>query len=337
MRRLRMCFSVLFVASSLSLSGFAQTISFTLPTPVTIGTPYTVNVTASVNTYVGTTDITTSDAAALLKATSVTFVAGKATFVLQFSTPGPQTVTLTDKTSGGPTFTAATNVQDSSSAAIAACGSCYASLGAGAVLSTTKFGDYNNSSNVLQTTHIGSSTPQYVAGVAYKLPIRTIHKLYGFLGCSPDSFFSPATEAQAAYCYPFKAFISLKFSPDSSQTFNGFTYGLSHALHKRLDIMFGISYSAHNEISPGFQQAALNTVTTQQALSNKYYAQWNVQSLKTNNATAYDGFPTQLQNADGTTGALIYTGNPLVLHYHTGFFLGVSLPIAFKSGASGGN
>jgi hypothetical protein len=213
------------------------------------------------------------------------------------------------------------------------CASCFASLGAGAVLTSTKWGDYNNASNILQSTHLGASTPQYVAGIAYKIAARGI--LYNSLKCTKEDFTVKRSDAQIAFCYPYKVFINLKFSPDSSQTFNGFTYGASHALHQYLDLMFGISYSAHNEISPGFQQAALNVVKTQQTANNQYYSQFSLASLQANGPTAYDGFPLQLLNADGTIGPLIYTGSPTILHYHSGFFVGISIPLGFKTPASG--
>jgi hypothetical protein len=202
---------------------------------------------------------------------------------------------------------------------------CFASVGAGVVLSPTKWGDYNNSSNILQSTHVGSSTPQYSVGLAYKLSFRE-----GFIKRS-----KPCSDTTSPFCYPYKAFVSLKFSPDSSQTFSGFTYGLTHALCSNLDLVAGISYSANNEISPGFQRAALNVVKAQQTAGNPYYAQFNLASLQANGPTAYDGFPIQLMNSDGTTGSIIYAGSPTVLHYHTGFFMGIAVPITFKGLLSG--
>ena len=149
----------------------------------------------------------------------------------------------------------------------------------------------------------------------------------------------PATknsDARVAFCYPWKSFVSLKLTPDASQTLNGFTFGISHGLHQYLDLMIGVAYSAHNEISPGFQQAAVNVVREQQAAKNPYYAEFNLAALAANNTqTAYDGFPTQLLNANGTTGPLIYNGSVTISHYRPGLFLGVSLPLSFKSAVSG--
>jgi hypothetical protein len=215
------------------------------------------------------------------------------------------------------------------------CANCYASIGAGSVLSSTKFGDYNNLSNILQTTHLGTSTPQYAVGLAYRLPIYGPLWKLPLLSCDRDAYTAQYPEAKAAYCFPLKAFISFKFTPDASQTFNGFTFGLSHTLAfyqvSLLDLMVGVSYTAFNEVSPGFQQAAINVVSVQQAANNPYYAQYNLATLKTNGPTAYDGFPVQLLKADGTTGPLIYGASPLVSHYHSGLFIGVSVPVSLKS------
>jgi hypothetical protein len=75
----------------------------------------------------------------------------------------------------------------------------------------------------------------------------------------------------------------------------------------------------------------------QQAAKNPYYSQFNLAALQANSTqTAFDGFPTQLLNANGTTGSLIYSGNITVSHNRPGLFLGISLPISFKSAVSGG-
>jgi hypothetical protein len=212
------------------------------------------------------------------------------------------------------------------------CSNCFASIGAGTVLNSTKFGDYNDSSNILESTHLGAGTPQYAVGLSYKLPIYGPFSRLKALECTAKAYNDPISDAASAYCFPFKAFVSFKFTPDASQTFNGFTFGLSHSIAPHyLDLMVGVSYTAFNEVSPGFQQAAVNVVATQQAANNPNYAQYNLTSLKADGPTAYDGFPVQLINASGTPGALIYSGDPLVAHYHTGLFLGVSVPVAFKT------
>jgi hypothetical protein len=337
---------------SLSPLGKAQQkFDFPLPTSATAGEVNTVNLTvidtSTKSTYKAFTAksavVSSGDKAATAMIGSsqttgpwtVPFTDGAATLAITFKTVGSTQVTIKDPGNSVPATTMNVTVTSNAAnaAALAGCGSCFASVGAGSVLTSAQFGDYNNTANVLQSTHLGTSTPQFVVGVAYKLPWDGV--LHGKLHCTSSDFTSPTSDAKAAYCFPYKAFVSLKFTPDASQTFNGFTYGVSHALHRYLDVMVGVSYSAHNEISPGFQQAAINTVKTQQAMNNTYYSQWNAAALQTDGPTAYDGFPTQLQKADGTVGPLIYAGNPLVLHYHPGLFIGVAVPLSFQKALSG--
>lgn len=325
-------YTVVYLAS-MSASAQKPTIS-DLPDNVVTNTRYTVSIGGLA--AAGNVTIQVSDPKALLSSTSLAVPANDtATFDIMFGTAGTVTLTITNPV--GPVVTKqVVTVSSSSQTAILNCGSCYATVGAGAALASSKYGDYTNPSNVLESTHLGATSPQIAVGLAYKLPFRGI----GFtkpLHCSPSSFYQPTSEAQAAFCYPYKAFVSLKISTDSSQTLNGFTYGISHALHKQLDIMIGVSYSAHNEITPGFQAAAVNTVKIQQAAGNPYYAQWDAAKLQVNGPTAFDGFPVQLISSSGVAGALIYTGNPLIVHYHPSAFFGVSIPLSFKSGAAGGS
>jgi hypothetical protein len=96
--------------------------------------------------------------------------------------------------------------------------------------------------------------------------------------------------------------------------------------------MVGVSYSPYSAVSPGFQQAAINVVKVQQAAGNPYYSPFSLAAMEANSSqTAFDGFPTQLLNANGTTGPLIYNGNITTSHYRPGLFLGVSLPLSLKS------
>lgn len=288
-------------------------------------------------TITGTLNVAGGDAvfsgSATTPGVSIPMTAGTATVYATFDTPGLQTITATI----AGTTPAQQSVAVTSS--VAGCSSCYASIGAGAVI-TNQHGDYNNVNNVLETTHLGTSTPQYVVGVAYKLPVRA--PWYSPLGCKVGDFTAPSSDARAAFCYPFKAFVSFKFTPDSSQTFNGFTYGISHAIHKSLDILLGLSYSASNEVSPGFQAAAVQVVKAQQAPStgSVCYAQWNLTTLEASHlgAAAYDGFPTQLLTQTGgtasapvcTAGAQIYSVSPLATNYHSGLFIGISVPVSFS-------
>jgi len=283
--------------------------------------------------------VQTSDSAATLKTDKVTLAQGTGVAVITFITPGKQTVIVSGNGAKGTLDLAV----DTS---VAGCSSCYASIGAGAALYNHDLADYEEVQNVLQKTHLGNSTPQYLVGLAYKLPWHTLWgikfgkggSLYTRMNCTVNDFAAGDSDSHAAYCYPFKAFISLKFSPDASQTFSGFTYGISHAVHKKLDILLGLSYTPYSEPSEGFQAAAINTLKTQSA--NPCYAQFSVAQLTaTNGRNNYDGFPTQLLTntaAAGappvcTAGAQIYAGSALVTEHHSGFFVGISVPIGFKT------
>jgi hypothetical protein len=290
--------------------------------------------------YTGTADVTVSPVPTTPSPVpQLSFTHGVAKMVIQFASAGVQTITVkgfNPATIPPDSFSGTVTVGTASTGAnaLAGCATCFASIGAGTLV-IGKYPDYNVSSNILQATHYGISTPSFAVGVAYKLPF---HDLYGYtkLGCTANDLVTKTSDARIAFCYPWKAFVSLKLTPDASQTLNGFTFGVSHALHQYLDLMIGVAYSAHNEISPGFQQAAVNVVKAQQAAGNSYYSQFSLPALEANNTqTAYDGFPTQLLNANGTTGPLIYSGSVTISHYRPGFFLGVSLPLSFKSVVSG--
>lgn len=330
-------------------TGWAATQSITIsPQPsALVGVATTVTFTALDDTgkpdpsYVGTGTVSVTPGPTLPASlpNPLAFKNGVVTLVVQFMASGIQTVTISNLAPtlpGGASFSATANVSTATSSAnaLAGCPSCFASAGAGTLL-IGKYADYNVSSNIIQATHIGISTPSFVAGIAYKLPF---HDFYGYtrLGCGPVDLTTKTSDARIAFCYPYKVFVSLKLTPDASQTLNGFTFGISHALHQYLDLMVGIAYSAHADISPGFQQAAVNVVKLQQAAGNPYYAEFNLAALEANNTqTAYDGFPTQLLNANGTTGPLIYNGSITISHFRPGLFLGLSFPLAFKSAASG--
>lgn len=121
---------------------------------------------------------------------------------------------------------------------------------------------------------------------------------------------------------PWEAFISLKFSPQSSQTLNGYVLGGSYAFAHYIDAMIGFALSPINEPAPGFRIAASNFVTQQQ--KSGLDLNFNPTSMLNNSRNAFDGFPLT-----DTTGKLIYTGNALEIDYRGGVVFGVSVPINF--------
>jgi hypothetical protein len=236
---------------------------------------------------------------------------------------------------------AASNGQAAPATTPTACAGCFATIGIGANLNSKGLTDYNNASNILEATHLGNATPQLLVGISYQVPwhgffyskIKIFSKDYPPnhpVECDPD-LYNQDVDGVLIYCYPWRPFISAKFTTDASQTFNGFTFGMSHRLARYVDVLVGYSFTAFNEASPGFQRAAIQAVETQQAAGNKYYSQFSLTAMQQNWHDAFDGFPTQLISSTGTAGALIYAGNPLSVHYHSGAFVGVVVPITLKS------
>lgn len=242
---------------------------------------------------------------------------------------GSTTQTTTDAKQTTPTSTA--------------CAGCYATIGLGTNINSKGLTDYTAPANVLQATHLGNATPQILVGVSYQVPWRGL--FYSLIGtrdktggstsklnaCDLSLYNRSDVDGAQIYCYPWRPFVSAKFTTDASQTFNGYTFGISHRIAKSLDLLLGYSFTAFNEASPGFQQAAIQTVRTQQGAKNPNYAGFSVTAMEHNWKNAFDGMPTQLISSTGERGALIYPGNPVSVHYHSGAFIGVVIPVSLKS------
>ena len=136
----------------------------------------------------------------------------------------------------------------------------------------------------------------------------------------PDGSSNPGCEVWRRR--PWEAFISLKFSPQSSQTINGYVLGGSWAIARYLDVMIGYALTPINEAAPGFRVAASNYVIQQQ--KNGLDMNFNPTAMLNNQRDAFDGFPIT-----DTNGKLIYPGSPLEIHYRGGAVFGVSVPINF--------
>ena len=187
-------------------------------------------------------------------------------------------------------------------------------LGLGSLLVRHNVTDYLNQSNVLQSTSLGRATPQLLAGVSFRTRLP-----------------SPLARFRGADCgcelweqRPWSAFVSVKFSPGSSQAVNGYVIGGSFALAHHVDVLVGYSLTPINEPSPGLRAIAYQYVVERQkknALPN-----FDANALAANDSQAFDGF--SLTDADGK---LIYNGNPLTVHYRGSTLVGVSIPVYFKT------
>ena len=193
-------------------------------------------------------------------------------------------------------------------------------LGVGSLVLNSGITDYTNSSNVLEATNLGRATPQYLVGVS----MRTTIPNFAHLGdkaadCKDKNPPDPGSKCELWRRRPWEGFVSVKFSPQASQTINGYVIGGSYAIAKWLDVLIGFALSPINEPSPGFRVSASQYVTEQQALG--HYLNFDPTAMLNNKQNAFDGFPLTDSN-----GKLIYTGSPTEVHYRGGAVFGVSIP-----------
>lgn len=202
--------------------------------------------------------------------------------------------------------------------------------------------DYSDQSNVIHSNNLGKATPQFLAGVAFRSHLANV--LPRYWGCPWNSGTTdkntegasqqaqsskPATGKACSYAEPWEkrpwnAFVSVKFAPGSSQTINGFVVGASYSLTKYLSALVGFALTPINEPAPGFRTTAAQFVIAQQKQGQ--YLNFDPNAMLSNQRNAFDGFPVT-----DPTGKLIYSGNPLTVHYHGGAVFGVSIPIYFSS------
>jgi hypothetical protein len=193
-------------------------------------------------------------------------------------------------------------------------------LGVGSLIVKPSITDYkiNNQNSVLETTNLGSASPQLLAGAAFRLALPNFSK-------GASRMFGQQ---------PWFAFLSLKFSPDSSQTLNGYVVGMSYKFNKAFAGLAGYALTPVQEPSPGFRAAAIQVVS--QNPNVPAYQRFNLSDLQQNNRNAYDGFPLFVQTATGPTTTRVFIGDPTVVHYHGGFVIGVAIPISLKPALTGG-
>jgi hypothetical protein len=174
----------------------------------------------------------------------------------------------------------------------------------------------NSTTNVLEGSQIGRASPQLLAGLAFQLGVPGITK--GSRDPKSDTY------------HPWHAFVSLKFSTDSSQSIIGYTFGITYRVHKYLDLLLGYSLTPFQEPSPGFRNLAVQTV--QANINNPKgdpYITFNGPALNNNLAGAFDGFPLQTpaNSVVGTSGMNLYAGNPLETQYRGGMMIGISVAL----------
>jgi hypothetical protein len=196
-------------------------------------------------------------------------------------------------------------------------------LGLGSLLVGPQVADYKNESNVLHATSIGRGTPQLLTGLSFRTHIP------GWVArCKKPGPIS-ATGQPTRSCdewleHPWSGFVSLKFSPGSSQVIDGYVLGGSFAIAHYLQLLVGFSLSPINEPAPGFQKVAAQFVEQEHAAGRALT--FDPTGMRNNVQYAFDGLPVT-----DTTGKLIYQGSPLTTHYRGGALIGVAFPVYFKS------
>jgi hypothetical protein len=123
---------------------------------------------------------------------------------------------------------------------------------------------------------------------------------------------------------PWQAFVSIKLSPQASQTINGYVIGGSYPIAHYLDALIGFALTPINEPAPGFKVTASQFVAEQQ--KQGLDLSFDPAAMLKGAPDSFDGFPVT-----DSTGKLIYKGNPLAIHYRGGVIFGVSIPFSFSS------
>jgi len=192
-------------------------------------------------------------------------------------------------------------------------------LGVGSLIIKGGVTDYqlNDQATTLKSSNLGRATPQLLTGAAFRLPFGDFKSWTNRFGA-----------------HPWYAFLSLKFSPQSSQTLNGYALGGSFKLAPAFSILAGYSLTPIQEPSPGFRAAAAQVVQLNPNVP--VYQRFNPAAMLANAENAFDGFPLDVQSATGPTGTRVFAGDPTVVHYHGGFIIGVAIPISLKAGLGGG-
>jgi hypothetical protein len=189
--------------------------------------------------------------------------------------------------------------------------------------------DYTNESNVVRASGLGHATPQLLTGVSFRSHVPNFIRRYRVkpedrLKCDDSASTTEKCPVALWQRRPWSAFVSLKFSPGSSQVLNGYVIGGSYAITRYLNALIGFALTPVNEPAPGFRIAASQFVANQQKQGQ--YLNFDPTKMLNNDLNAFDGF-----SVVDPTGKLIYQGNPLTVHYRGGVVFGVSIPIYFGS------
>lgn len=191
----------------------------------------------------------------------------------------------------------------------------------------------NESSDALSATNVGRKTPEILLGGGFILPWRKgggwIERSY----CHRTAPAEPPSDARADcktdgayYNYrPYEVFISIRFSPATDQTLNGFVVGGGYRITKYLSFLIGYSVTPVDEPSPGFRVAAAQVVSANPTITP--YDRYNAADLLKNKPGAFDGFPLFVYDANGVTTTKLFLSSPTVTHHRSGIYFGLGIPV----------
>ncbi len=227
--------------------------------------------------------------------------------------------------------------------------------GVGAVVSGLESTSYkvDTTNNALSQTNVGRKTVEILLGGGFILPWhqggKWIEKSFCPPSTSADKAKKPGDKAKPpqdnadqaqdqnkAVCAeggdpdykdyrPWETFLSIRFSPATDQTINGFVIGGGYRITKYFSLLLGYSVTPVDEPTSGFRAAASQAVAANPTISP--YNRYNAANLLNNKPGAFDGFPLFLYNASGVTTTKLFPTSPLVTHYHSGIYFGVGIPL----------
>jgi hypothetical protein len=207
--------------------------------------------------------------------------------------------------------------------------------GVGARLAGVESTSYkrNDTSDALSATNIGRKTPEILLGGGFVLPWKKgggwIERSYCGSAASTKEAKDLPADCQPGGAYknyrPYEAFISIRFSPATDQTLNGFVVGGGYRITKYLSLLTGYSVTPIEEPSPGFRVAASQIVAANPTITP--YNRYNAADLLNNRPGAFDGFPLFVYNANGVTTTKLFLSSPTVTHHRSGVYFGVGIPL----------
>lgn len=174
----------------------------------------------------------------------------------------------------------------------------------------------DTTNNALSQTNVGRKTVEILLGGGFILPWH--------IGGHWIENSYPNDPAYKNY-RPWETFLSIRFAPASDQTINGFVVGGGYRITKYFTLLTGYAVTPFNEPTHGFRVAASQVVAANPTIFP--YNHFNADDLLHNRPGAFDGFPLFLYNANGVTTTQIFPTSPTVVHYHSGIYFGVGIPL----------